>query len=532
MFIPIEIQYQILFNLSLKDLVNNMIISKDWYDLVYDIIKRNKTIQLTTKIMASIIKINPIFINGLVEALSYKQKRKICLFYSYLGQMDLVSKYLIDIPWDHKLISYTISGHINRLMKSKREISTDIHEIISEIPLIQKYGIADHKLDKYTLWLQKIQNSVDQKYLQAQASYRKLPLKIQNDIDSIIGEYDQSNTKILSTETILIKHGNIDALQMMVNHGYLFKFQAYESAIVYNQLQVIQWLASIMIIYKDVFMVAAKFGRIEILKWLHNECLYGSNYAFEGIYLDDIMEAAAKHGQLQVIKLLYLPHNSSSRDVIFIFSAATGGHQEIIDWILEKWSYTPDQLSILVDVHCEDLKIIFSDLVQESNMPIIKWFLNYCPALSYYFGDYAAKNGQLSILDFIIKNEYQINFTYCLHHVSVNNNLEILKYIATIRPSVIKENWNKCMALAMECNNLKIVKWLLQYQYHYRSSFLIKYNVYKIKKSHLDGGKIYHYNTNQKSISYYQEIVNSRKIAIYDFWKNKFRKHHSFGVEL
>lgn len=530
--LPIEIHHGILFHLSLKELVQNMTVCKYWYDLIHDIIKQSKTNQLTSKTLALIIKYDPTLIDYLFDSLTNKLKRQVCLLYSYLGQMELVTKYLVDIPWDHKFISYTISGHINRMISANQKISINIHEIIAEIPLVQKYGILNHVLDKYKLWLLKIQNFDGQRYLHAQVVYHQLPLDIQNKIDSDTRAYDLTDQNSLSTATLLIKYGNIIALQMMAEHGYPFDFQTYESAIYYDQLEVLKWLTTMMPIYQDVFVTAAKFGRMKILQWLHNDYHEHPDIYVDSIDVNSILCAAAKNNHLEIIKWYYQKscHNEYN-DIVIIFTAAAYKHQEIVHWILEHIFYTSDTFLRLTEVHRSELDPIFPRFICESNQTMIEWFLNYCPSLSYIFGDYAAMNGEISILDFI-HNKYHFSYTNCLNIASKYNKLNVLKYIATIKPSMIKKKWHSCMALSMEYDNLKIVKWLLQYHYQYDASLLIKYNIYKIKKSDLDGGEIYYYNTNHKSIDYYQETINKHKQIVYQFWKTTFRNHHPFEVEL
>lgn len=196
-----------------------------------------------------------------------------------------------------------------------------------------------------------------------------------------------------------------------------------------GNLKIVQWLKK----YSDSFgseaIVAAQYGRFDILKWL---------IANGWSLLPEICSAAASGGYLEIIKWARKHNCQWNRHVCS--SAATNRHYDILKWAFEN--------GCLLDTST------FQNVAFHGDLEMLEWLR--AKGCSWNEGccSQAASNGHFEILKWLRKNGCPWDKNTFLEVVN-QSNLEMLKWL--------KENncpWGSQVKIALlNSNNQDIVNW-------------------------------------------------------------------------
>jgi hypothetical protein len=131
-----------------------------------------------------------------------------------------------------------------------------------------------------------------------------------------------------------------------------------KSAVSQHSLGYIEWLINLGFIYSSIVVEeAAKYGRLDILKWMK----YSLNIEFN----EDIAEAAASSGNLSLLNWLHeekCPFNSS----LIVLQLAKHNNIALFEWALKT-------------LHVQITREVLCICAGEGNLEVLKWLFQYCP---------------------------------------------------------------------------------------------------------------------------------------------------------
>jgi len=192
----------------------------------------------------------------------------------------------------------------------------------------------------------------------------------------------------------------------------------------------------------EMLVTAAKFGCIEIIKWLRQKGCPWDEYAFK---------YAIQNDQLNVVKWLY--ENKCPRHTwMCIDTAAEHGRLEILKWFRlingEHWNWQQSDdiwcssaaenghLDVLIYLHdngCKaDTVSCYTSATRGGHLEILRWLdKNGCPKDESVFA-HAAEQGRLEIVRYLHETGCPWDQWACFYAVGgsdEDNNLELLRYL-------------------------------------------------------------------------------------------------------
>ena len=212
------------------------------------------------------------------------------------------------------------------------------------------------------------------------------------------------------------------------NHHYddLFLTYGCKSFNRNHSLRSIQAIIRLKINYKKesyIMDYVAKYGNLEILKWLHQNTKQKCTVL--------AMEFAASCGHLEVIK--WLDQSGGMCTFRAIDRAAENGHLEIVKWLHENRKEG-----------CTTMAMDWA--ASNGHLEIVKWLHRYrkegCTTLAM---DLAAKNGHLEVIKFFDEKHILGKSCYrctndAFHYAVINGHFEIVKYLHENHFAVSKEH--------------------------------------------------------------------------------------------
>ncbi|POM66555.1 Hypothetical protein PHPALM_17568 [Phytophthora palmivora] len=218
-------------------------------------------------------------------------------------------------------------------------------------------------------------------------------------------------------------------------------------------------------VWKDAVCGAVRGGHLHVLRWMID--LQNGPWKAD---FDNVLEIAATHGHLDVVKWLYERgmdwHTLQSMDKsasgyiekTWLFQhclsdalklAAAHGHLEVVEWI---YNNRTDK--------CETTSRIINRAVANGHLAIVQWLHSVSgESCSADAVDAAAKNGHLEILQWLQSNDLLTCTTDAMDGAAENGHLEIVKWLH-------KTSTSGCSSLILyraACNgHLEIVEWLYE----------------------------------------------------------------------
>jgi len=159
-------------------------------------------------------------------------------------------------------------------------------------------------------------------------------------------------------------------------------------AIIDGHSSLVKWLISASMTRSDktsdFCYYAIKYGRLEILKYLHE-----NDFPFEYGYGPDA--TAARNGQLEILKWLH--ENGYNIGILTLETAAANGHIEIVKWVHERGCYVSQWALIAAVDHgsievvkylyqngCRLSEMSYNTAVRSGNLEMLKYLhTNNCP---------------------------------------------------------------------------------------------------------------------------------------------------------
>lgn len=160
--------------------------------------------------------------------------------------------------------------------------------------------------------------------------------------DLSIVEYLYSHSKCSQMElcySAASKGGHIDILEWLYSKKFRCDINAYSGAAYYGHMDVIKWLYKhkFTICTHSIYVCATINNHIKIIEWLHD--------VLRTPYDNDMMQTAAEHGHLDILKLV--PPTDMSDAMDCCWKAAKKGHIHIVEWLTTKFDIRTDKYIVL-----------------------------------------------------------------------------------------------------------------------------------------------------------------------------------------
>lgn len=188
------------------------------------------------------------------------------------------------------------------------------------------------------------------------------------------------------------EYGHLELLIWAMENGAPFsRKQLQEHAIIGNNINILEWIIEKCFLTTAVFVEAARYGKIEIIKWLKEE----KNYAFTD-------------------------GRSNNKTDFIMFEALHYGNTDIADWLIEEG--------------CDfDGQILVHGLAHISNLRVLKWMKEKGFALSPLTCRHALQKGNLDVLKWGIENLAPFDSEWCRDN-DCGGDLETLKWVCQYKP--------------------------------------------------------------------------------------------------
>lgn len=433
--LPIELEWYILNCLSFIDLLPLMSVCHRWYDIVYDITKKSKINEITTKYLAHTVYHNEQLIDYLYDTMSSKMKSKVCAFFAYLGNLSKV-KYCLEngAEWTERAVCYAFYGKQKQLIEKYSALEIDLENLQSI----------------YDITTATFQIRQKKNYLMYQKYYHLLE---EADIP-----YLQKHQKLIekygSIVTVASMNHDLNILKKLYQNGHQFDHHDYDQAIIHGNIDILEWLNQCnQIVDLALIHTAIKYEKLDIFDFLYH------HYDFE-THSSIIKQYVLKYGKLSfLVRLIQYKIIPNSRDALV---ALTYGNLHMFHF-LHQTSYINATLYTLSELETHILLGCRKKLKME-NIKIIMWLLKMMPSIASCIGGIAASNNDIVLLEWLINNQYQVDLTRCCYNAVLFNQTCILSYIQKINSEVITNHLSKYIRMAVHQDCFDVVKWLIQYK--------------------------------------------------------------------
>lgn len=206
------------------------------------------------------------------------------------------------------------------------------------------------------------------------------------------------NTKKASYSNYLALHGNLKTLKWARKNNCPWDCKTFGNAVKSGNFKLVKWLKKNScrrpspVKLSEMVDDTVKSGNLENLQWLHNNHLFSS--------YSDSLSIAAREGKLDIIKWLV---NAGAPLTKFIFEeAACSENLQVMKWLKRK--------------KCPWDRYTFANAASVGNLQVLEWLLqNGCPWDSDTFTS-AAIAGNLQTMEWLFKNNcpYESR-NHCLH---------------------------------------------------------------------------------------------------------------------
>lgn len=192
---------------------------------------------------------------------------------------------------------------------------------------------------------------------------------------------------------------------------------------------------------EGVYLIAAKYGRLDMLKWLRERKVPWDPSA---------MDAAAEYGHLSILR--WCRKNQFKFNPASLTShAAKGGHLNVLDFL---YHFIP---TFFNGSTFRGSASTFIGAIQAGHVHVVKWLLNKRLKLHSYLCGKAAEVGNLEILKLLVQHGCPLD-EIVVHTAAAYDRAEILKYAI--------ENgcpwYRKTLNAVLDNRNLDLFKWCWQ----------------------------------------------------------------------
>ena len=175
--------------------------------------------------------------------------------------------------------------------------------------------------------------------------------------------------------------------------------------------------------------------------------------------VSDVLQYAARDGNLKRVKWLASDKGAdiNADQGYALVVASEGGHEHVVEWLLENGCNPKPQSSWALRVACRD-----------GHVECVKHLMKYNGVYTIACTTktpltIAAINGHYDIVKFIIESEYYIDMSTAFFNAGMYGNLDVCKYlyIASIDiPTLYFGIKRKILELARRCSHDQIIEWI------------------------------------------------------------------------
>lgn len=473
---PTEVIVYFLSNLSLEELFPMRLVSTNWYAIINWMITTKPSNKIHFSTLIRLIETNPNLIDQMFVNLSARDKNNVCAVYAYLGIMPKVEEYIsLGAQWTPKAVGMSFCSG------SKKFIS--------------KFGNANLT---ETIMDTLYQNYVNKRFntkniVGVQKTYGD---KVAKWIDRHLDIYHQCEQDIVKTA---VMKDNVSIIETILKNepypDFLYGTKKYYCT--YTSLRIRK--------------LAVEFRKMKIIKWFMNK---------KTSMDEEMMMYAVEYNHYDLFQLFckkYAPTNEKLFQYLTEFShrpllMLSTFNRQFVDKITE--IFRDERRKIIIDSSNHLVSESFCDhldRINADNMELLRQILSFVPNYSIDIGNMAAKKNRVDIIDWLIKNGYQISVHDCSLNAVWHNNDSILECLFQFNSKQIESKWRILLCNAIIQKSKNVLYWLLE---HWKEEIdpviTAKNNEWIETKQIFIGGmkrEITIIKTNQKSIEIYQDFL-------------------------
>lgn len=235
-----------------------------------------------------------------------------------------------------------------------------------------------------------------------------------------------SGDKIVTMCNKLALGGNTNLLEWTVDtfyrndHTYRYNHTICINAAKMGHTDLLMWAINKKYDWSiNTVAAAAKHGRFETVKWLHNICVNKYKRTKKMITSDTkITTAAVEGGHLEI--LMWLIDNDYKMNTDSILEAVKNGHLDILIWIYDK--YDPEDPDYLNSMIC-------TVAAGKNQLEVLIWLREKDYQWDTNTSNCAAENGHLELLIWAIDNGCPINYDKANEKATRNGHMKIVNWI-------------------------------------------------------------------------------------------------------
>lgn len=247
----------------------------------------------------------------------------------------------------------------------------------------------------------------------------------------------------LNTFRQAVQGGNLTILSWLKESGCPTHFSAVNDAIASGQLEALKWLKKECWTHPALWRsmtlpgIAARYGKVQILKWLHME---GCDLGTMGVWT---CTQAAAGGHLHVLKWLRL--NKCPWSSTTLNAAAEAGHFKVVKWLREQgcaWDGDTtafaatrghyELLMWLIEEGCSANASVCAKVAADGNLEVLKWLREQGCPWDHHTCAAAALEGHLDVLKWAREQGcpwYHYTYHNAKLHAWAFRNSEVLEYV-------------------------------------------------------------------------------------------------------
>lgn len=154
----------------------------------------------------------------------------------------------------------------------------------------------------------------------------------------------------------------------------------------------------------QIQLLAARKGRSSLLKEIYDQ-----------VYAEDLVDEAAKFGQLDIVKWLVLEPNNAPLHQTTMAFAASRGHLHVVQWLYE--------------IDCPYSSIVMDWAARGGHLHIIEWLHSKNKECSSNTMDSAAYNGHLKVMKWLEQICGQTTTSKALYYAKEKNHHAVVEYL-------------------------------------------------------------------------------------------------------
>lgn len=325
--------------------------------------------------------------------------------------------------------------------------------------------------------------------------------------EKILGEYGMAQLKpihlevitFLSTKSKRIGPYNGYGIEEAIDDIQNNRFDSLKKSIQDGKIE----------IYPSLIYTAIHFNNVEIFEWLYQNYLRDPM----GFVLNEnkMFKFAMENGNIEMIQKILDKGYYLNADMSLI--ALANGHITLVQWLCDHHGLLIEDLIVIINQINDRYHTYYSyliKLVTWKNMDSIIMLLKTNSFISIQIGKFAAINGEIFMLAYLIRHGYQLDLELCYLESIAHGQIEIVDYLNQIDPSILTIVWNSCLQKAINNNQTKSMEWLFDHNQNDldRSYQPMLHYIESTMRCHLDNRQFVCIKTNQKAINYYYQFID------------------------